>query len=77
MLERREKMPFIPPQPIDWDAKECVRCGHIPASHHGHWGCRARLGWLRPWGHCPCKSYVPPGTSPEVIDQDSNLRPTA
>lgn len=76
MVERRAKMPLIPPEPVDWDAPECVRCGHTPAFHRGRRGCRARLGWLCLRGHCRCPSYVPPGISPEAIEQDLNLRPT-
>jgi hypothetical protein len=73
-------MPLIPPlspPPTDWNASECFRCGHNPTFHRSKRGCKVRLGWLQLGRRCPCQSYVPPGNSPEAVDQDSNLRPTA
>jgi hypothetical protein len=69
-------MPFLPPPPIISNAPTCVRCGHIGAFHHSPRGCIGRLGWQHLWGHCRCQGYVPPGASPEVIDQEPTLRPT-
>ena len=63
-------MPFLPPPPILSGKPLCVRCGHLSGLHHRQQGCIGRLGWQRLWGHCRCQSFVPPGASTQVIDQE-------
>jgi len=49
--------------------KMCVRCGHTAASHRPPAPCAARPGPLKLWDRCPCAGYVPPGTSPETVEE--------
>jgi DUF1707 SHOCT-like domain len=53
--------------------KMCVRCGHTVASHHPLASCAARPGSPKLWDRCLCAGYVPPGTSPETVEE--RLRP--
>jgi hypothetical protein len=47
----------------------CVRCAHSAASHRSPASCAVRMGSLNVWSRCPCAGYVPPGLSPEMVDQ--------
>ena len=48
----------------------CVRCAHTVASHRTAAACTVRLNPLSLRGRCPCAGYVPPGTSPETVEED-------
>jgi Domain of unknown function (DUF1707) len=50
-------------------ARMCVRCAHTAASHRAPASCAVRRGPPRLWRHCSCAGYVPPGLSPDAIDQ--------
>jgi uncharacterized protein DUF1707 len=45
----------------------CVRCAHTAASHRTSASCTARPGTPKPWRHCSCAGYVPPGVTPEPV----------
>jgi len=47
----------------------CVRCAHTVASHRTRAACTVRLDLLSLRGRCPCAGYVPPGTSPETVEE--------
>ena len=48
----------------------CVRCAHTVASHRTRAACTVRLDSLNLRRRCPCAGYVPPGTSPETVEED-------
>ena len=48
----------------------CVRCAHTVASHRTPAACTVRLDPLNLRRRCPCAGYVPPGTSPESVEED-------
>ena len=48
----------------------CVRCAHTVASHRTRAACTVRLDPLNLRRRCPCAGYVPPGTSPESVEED-------
>jgi hypothetical protein len=48
----------------------CVRCAHTVASHRTRAACTVRLDPLNIRRRCPCAGYVPPGTSPETVEED-------
>jgi hypothetical protein len=48
----------------------CVRCAHTVASHRTRAACTVRLDPLNLRRRCPCAGYVPPGTSPETVEED-------
>jgi hypothetical protein len=47
----------------------CVRCAHTAASHRTPTSCTVRRGSPKLWRRCSCAGYVPPGVSPNVVDQ--------
>jgi hypothetical protein len=47
-------------------ARMCVRCAHTAAAHPVPGSCTVRPGTLKPWRHCSCTGFVPPGRSPET-----------
>jgi len=49
--------------------KMCVRCGHTVSSHRPPASCAARPGSVKMWDRCLCAGYVPPGTSPETVEE--------
>ena len=49
--------------------KMCVRCGHTVSSHRPPASCAARPGSVKLWDRCLCAGYVPPGTSPETVEE--------
>ena len=49
--------------------KMCVRCGHTVSSHRPPASCAARPGAVKLWDRCLCAGYVPPGTSPETVEE--------
>ncbi len=49
--------------------KMCVRCGHTISSHRPPASCAARPGSVKLWDRCLCAGYVPPGTSPETVEE--------
>ena len=49
--------------------KMCVRCGHTVSSHRPPASCAARPGSRKLWDRCLCAGYVPPGTSPETVEE--------
>ena len=49
--------------------KMCVRCGHTVSSHRPPASCAARPGSAKLWDRCLCAGYVPPGTSPETVEE--------
>jgi hypothetical protein len=48
----------------------CVRCAHTAASHRTPAACTVRLDPLNLRRRCPCAGYVPPGTSPQTVEED-------
>jgi hypothetical protein len=50
-------------------ARMCVRCAHSAASHRAPASCGVRRGSPKSWGRCSCAGYVPPGLSPDAVDQ--------
>jgi hypothetical protein len=50
-------------------ARACVRCAHTPAAHRTRASCAVRAGSLQVWRRCPCAGYVPPGVSPQTVNQ--------
>jgi hypothetical protein len=48
----------------------CVRCAHTAASHRTPAACTVRLDPLNLRRRCACAGYVPPGTSPETVEED-------
>jgi hypothetical protein len=57
------------------DTEACVRCDHAPKFHRP--SCHHLLTWQQLWRRCSCEGYVPPGTSPETVDQDPSRGSTA
>ena len=49
--------------------KMCVRCGHTISSHRPPASCAARPGSVKLWDRCLCAGYVPPGRSPETVEE--------
>jgi hypothetical protein len=47
----------------------CVRCAHTAASHRTPSACTVRLDPLNLRRRCPCAGYVPPGISPETVEE--------